>query len=278
VRPHVQAAIQACRAVSGSAPCAPPSRAPQLPASPGAQARSVGPPQPSRFPPRSGFPRATLVVQPAFIATIGPEVETHGETTLADTVTDLQTAFTGSQSVSLADIEQNRFDSPREDDIIYLVAHGDDPGHSAVARPDLGGKSAQQIANYLKKILKGFGKGKKGKFQGSIVLEGCHTAVRVYRDDKVIGDSLLDSLLAIMQKDKFFKDALDDTVTVAGYRGSSFSANVRGKYGDATIESPIERRDYNKTHEESVHGEMDLVTGEDAAVERRWKAKPKYFG
>ncbi len=147
-----------------------------------------------------------------------------------------------------------------------------------MASPDLGGKSAQQIANYLKKILKGFGKGRKGKFQGSIVLEGCHTAVRVYRDDRAIGGSLLDSLLAIMQNDKFFKTALDDTVTVAGYRGSSFSADARGKYGNATIESPVERRDYNATHEESVHGEMELVTAEDAAVERRWKAKPKYFG
>ena len=214
----------------------------------------------------------------AFIATIGPEVETHGETTLADTVTDLQTAFAGSQSVSLEDIEQNRFDSPKEDDIIYLVAHGDDPGHSAVARPDLGGKSAQQIATYLKKILKGFGKGKKGKFQGSIVLEGCHTAVRVYRDDRAIGGSLLDSLLAIMQNDKFFKTALDDTVTVAGYR----EALSRPALGASTVMPRSKARSSVATTtrpmRESVHGENDLVTGEDAAVERRWKAKPKYFG
>ena len=209
----------------------------------------------------------------AYIVTVGPEIISHGATVLADEVRSLEGRFPAHTTVSFADMKRSEFPEAGEEDIIYLVAHGEDPGQEAVETPQMGDKTGAAIAGILRKILSNFGK-KERIFKGAIVLEGCHTAVRLYRGSKVTGTSLLDDVQAAMGQEKFFKTALDTTVTIAGYLGSNFTNVNTSIYNSSALESPAERLYHNQIYRDNVvKNENTLVVGEESVIERRWRAK-----
>lgn len=234
------------------------------------------PPHPATVSRSRGASASLQRAQPtrsAYIVTVGPEIVSHGATVLAEEVQALEARFPTHTTVSFTEMKRGEFPEARENDIIYLVAHGEDPGLKAVDRPQMGEKTGAAIAAILRKILRTFGK-KERIFKGAIVLEGCHTAVRLYRGSKVTGSSLLDDVQAAMGEGKFFKTALDTTVTIAGYLGSNFTHLNSSIYNSSAIESPVERLFHNQIYRDNqVRDENTLVVGDESVIERRWRAK-----
>jgi hypothetical protein len=213
--------------------------------------------------------RHCSTIQRALVLTIGPEIESHGATVLSDGVATLQQAIPNTDAYSMNDLESRGVRKPGLDEDIYLVAHGDDPGFNG--KVGFGDKSPANVAKILKEVLKNYGKNGADKFRGRIILEGCHTGVRRYKGDRIIGGSFLDDLLEIMRGDKFFKKALDDRATVAGYLGSAFSTQAAGQvFGSVSVESGPERRELSKKLGRKVTEDVSL-SGDEAVVERRWK-------
>lgn len=275
--PH-PATIQAKQAV-GRAGTLPPHPATVAQAKPafgsGVARRAELPPHPATIGRHGSRASAQRMQAPrsAYIATIGPEIVSHGPTVLADEVKALKGRYATHTTVSFADAERGEFPPADAEDVIYLVAHGEDPGLEAVKTPQMGEKNGAAIAAILRKILRNFGK-KDQVFRGAVVLEGCHTGVRLYRGSQVTGSSLLDDVQAAVNEEKFFKTALDSTVTVAGYLGSNFTDRNGSIYNSATIESPPERVLHNRIYRDNVVRDGNTrVTGEEAVVERRWRAK-----
>jgi hypothetical protein len=202
------------------------------------------------------------------VITVGPELPQHGDSVLKDGVNNITKKYgaENAQTASLAD--GGPLPRPGPHDTVYLVGHGEDPGHPDVGSPDLGGKNAKQITDVLKQTLKGYGQDEQ--FKGNIVLEGCHTAVPSYKGNKVTGPSLLDNVQHEMMNgphNKFFKKALAPEATIAGYHGPSFDDPGDATYGKASVESPAVRQRLGVKENEMLHGE-------DAVEKRRWRQKP----
>lgn len=169
----------------------------------------------------------------------------------------------------MEDLKNAGVRKPGLDEDIYLVAHGDDPGFDG--RVGFGDRSPANVAKILKELLKSYGKNGSDKFRGRIILEGCHTGVRRYEGDRITGGSFLDDLLEIMRGDKFFKKALDERATVAGYLGSAFSTQSPGDvFGSVSVESGPERRELSRRLGRRLT-DRDSISGDDAVVERRWR-------
>ena len=225
---------------------------------------------------------ATGVLQRAVIVTVGPEIESHGPTVLADAVNKLVGLAPGNIAVSHADLMNDSLpdDRPRFDEDLYLLAHGDDP-RGAGRRLTFGEQDPAQLAGILRQLLRHFGP-RSQRYEGRIILEGCHAAVRRYDGQKITGTSYLEDLLAKMRTIKFFKGALESEVVVAGYLGSAFTDQVPGDvYGNVSIEShaerrgvrvPIDKHDPNSGLRPAR--ELDTIGGIEAVVERRWGQHP----
>jgi hypothetical protein len=210
----------------------------------------------------------------AYIATIGPEIKKHGDKVLRDGVEDLERRYP--EHVTVAHGATHFPDAyaeglTGEHDVVYLVAHGDDP--KLVSTPRMGDKTGPQIASILKSIFSGF-RGNQ-KFRGHIVLEGCFTAVHPYSDEEEThnGKSLLELVQEAMARD--LEPLLDPQVTIAGYRGSNYSDSSHHHpiYNAACIESPFERERFHKSYHHEHIEKNTTVYGEKAVVETRWKRR-----
>lgn len=202
----------------------------------------------------------------AYIVIVGPEIESHGPTVLQDGANSLASKFDRSVIVNYKDALSGKFPVAHPTDIIYLVAHGDDP-NMEVARgssPGFGDQDAAKLARTLKNILGTLRK--QGKFKGTNVLEGCHSAVPEYSGMKVTGPSMLGKLQEVLREQvKTFSKLIEDEAELSGYLGPSFDdTDNKSVYSSADVESPSLRKELGVGAKKILHGEESVDT-------RRWR-------
>ena len=164
--------------------------------------------------------------------------------------------------------------TPAPDEDIYFVAHGDDPGHPEVARPNLGEFDAVGIVRLLERVLKPL----KEPYKGTIYLSGCYTSARLHGEEGIRGRSLLDEVALGLQDSKWAKKRLAPEVQLVGYPGPE----MQSASGAVAIESPYERHEYRKLRgrgktKQSAEGPFIETKTEDSLVRRRWGQKPAYL-
>jgi hypothetical protein len=257
--------------------------------------------QPSRTPPRRA--RSAAMRQPAaeirelasamgnaafarqlqrtLVLEVGEEAN-PGETTIsasADLIQSLDDEELGHEVERLERVRKSprSLRTPAPDEDIYLVAHGDDPGHPEVVKPNLGDFDAAGVVKLLETLLKPLTK----PYTGTIYLSGCHTAARLYGEEGVRGGSLLDEVTLGLQKTKWAKKRLAPEVQIVGYPGQLM--DKKGSAGVVSIESPYERAEHRRRggDEPTSHPEDAApfipTEAEDSWVRRRWGQKPGYM-
>lgn len=217
----------------------------------------------------------TDVIQGEFIAVIGPEASEYPNA-LQDGAETLKEIFNEDEYYNEDDIDDGNFRSPLQDETIYLIAHGDNPGVSLTKEAALGGKGGATVKNIVKKILQKFTKESPGEqFKGKIILEGCHTAEPVVDDEgSAVKGSMLYDFQEAMFNDNYFKKNLAPEVMIGGYLGQAFSSgDYSTGYGTANTEHPLTKK-FQKSR--SVYGEKGndssiSYTNEESFLESRWR-------
>jgi hypothetical protein len=204
----------------------------------------------------------------ALILMVGPELPQHGPDVLSQGAARIKKKF-GEENVQYASHEEIRAGKPLpqagEHDTVYLVGHGDDPGHPDVTKPRLGDQTASSLVGIVGRALQD--RKKNGPFKGTIVLGGCHTAVPKYEGNKITGKSALDDFQGALKKSPVRKQ-LAPEATIAGYHGPAFDSDHR-KFDTAEVESPAVAQKLGvKTG--------TLLKGEDAVLERRAGQGPAF--
>lgn len=180
--------------------------------------------------------------QRAFIVIVGEEIGEglHG-TALSDTAKRLRETFGEEKSYNLEEIKSGDFRDIEKNEIIYLIAHGDDTEFAK--KPGFGDKDGKGIKEIVKKILTNFSKKHDGeKFAGEIILEGCHSAEPVLSENRKFaqGGSMLYELQQSMEADKFFKRNMEAEVTISGYLGQAFEGEYSiSHHGVACTSNPL---------------------------------------
>ncbi len=173
-----------------------------------------------------------------FVRIIGPEYPQE-TTTLQDCRENILSSYGNSVA------SENEIHLLVSDSTIYLVGHGDNP--EEVKNPKFGDNSPKQVADIIIKILKDFCNPNNGKrFNGLIILEGCHGA-EVGQHSKT---SFKQRLEKILRKDKTFKSCSEAEARIGGYLGLAFDAQDYQKttYGTASTENENTRRFQNINH------------------------------
>jgi hypothetical protein len=130
------------------------------------------------------------------------------------------------------------------DSTIYLIGHGDNP--EKVKNPKFGDNSPEQVANIIIEILKSFCDPNNGKrFNGLIILEGCHGA----EVGRYSATSFKQQLKEILQNNKTFRALVEAEARIGGYLGLAFDAQdyKETTYGIASTENKYTKLFQNRS-------------------------------